>query len=165
RGSRLAAAAGGLPARAAAFPLDAAVVPAFLLLTARHLAAHDPPRVLAWRLLHDQALAGPVARLGPLLPRPAGDLDRDPVALALAALAVLVALTYLLGALGGARPRTRMALLALAMALLVALPTAAFVAMGAVTGRPYGQDGGVVQLPLAIDRILSGRSPYGADYS
>ena len=37
--------------------------------------------------------------------------------------------------------------------------------MGAVTGRPYGQDGGVVQLPLAIDHILSGRSPYGADYS
>ena len=37
--------------------------------------------------------------------------------------------------------------------------------MGAATGRPYGQDGGVVQLPLAIDRILAGQSPYGADYS
>jgi glycosyl transferase family 87 len=58
-----------------------------------------------------------------------------------------------------------MALLATAMFLLVAVPTAALIAMGAVTGRPYGQDGGVVQLPLAIDRILSGRSPYGADYS
>ena len=37
--------------------------------------------------------------------------------------------------------------------------------MGALTGRPYGQDGGVVQLPLAIDRILAGQTPYGADYS
>ncbi|HSB61196.1 MAG TPA: glycosyltransferase 87 family protein, partial [Vicinamibacteria bacterium] len=45
------------------------------------------------------------------------------------------------------------------------LPTAAFVAMGIATDRPYGQDGGVVQLPLALDRILGGESPYGADYS
>lgn len=37
--------------------------------------------------------------------------------------------------------------------------------MGAVTARPYGQDGGVVQLPLAIEKILAGTSPYGADYS
>ena len=37
--------------------------------------------------------------------------------------------------------------------------------MGAATDRPYGQDGGVVQLPLAIDKILAGESPYGADYS
>ncbi len=44
-------------------------------------------------------------------------------------------------------------------------PTAAFVAMGVATERPYGQDGGVVQLPLALDKILSGESPYGADYS
>ena len=33
------------------------------------------------------------------------------------------------------------------------------------TDRPYGQDGGVVQLPLAIEKLLSGESPYGADYS
>src|SRR4029453_3192322 len=32
-------------------------------------------------------------------------------------------------------------------------------------GRPYGHDGGVVQLPLALDRVLAGESPYGADYS
>ena len=44
-------------------------------------------------------------------------------------------------------------------------PSAAFTGMGAATGRPYGQDGGVVQLPLAIDRILAAESPYGADYS
>ena len=37
--------------------------------------------------------------------------------------------------------------------------------MGAATDRPYGQDGGVVQLPLALDSILAGQSPYGADYS
>jgi hypothetical protein len=48
---------------------------------------------------------------------------------------------------------------------LIAAPTIAFMAMGVASDRPYGQDGGVVQLPLAIDRILSGQSPYGADYS
>jgi hypothetical protein len=136
-----------------------------LLLTARHLAAHDPPRVLGWRLLHDEALAARAAALGPLLPRPSGEWDRDPIALALAALASALAIVYLVAVLARARPRARLAILAVAAALLVAVPTAAFVAMGALTGRPYGQDGGVVQLPLAIDRILSGRSPYGADYS
>jgi len=110
-------------------------------------------------------LAARAAALGPLLPRPSGALDRDPVALALAAAATLFAIAYLVLALTGARPRLRMAVLAMAGALLVAVPTAAFVAMGAATGRPYGQDGGVVQLPLAIDRIFAGQSPYGADYS
>ena len=37
--------------------------------------------------------------------------------------------------------------------------------LGAGTDRPYGQDGGVVQLPLALDVILAGESPYAADYS
>ena len=37
--------------------------------------------------------------------------------------------------------------------------------MGAALDRPYGQDGGVVQLPLALEKIVSGESPYGADYS
>jgi len=103
--------------------------------------------------------------LGPLLPHPSGDLDRDPIALALAAAAVFFAMVYLVLVLLGTRPRLRLAALALAAVVLVAVPTAAFIAMGAATGRPYGQDGGVVQLPLAIDRILGGQSPYGADYS
>lgn len=59
----------------------------------------------------------------------------------------------------------RAALIAIAGIVLVVLPTLSLVALGAATGRPYGQDGGVVQLPLALDRILAGRSPYGADYS
>jgi hypothetical protein len=59
----------------------------------------------------------------------------------------------------------RAGLIACASLLLVVGPTAALVAVGAATGRPYGQDGGVVQLPLAIDRILAGQSPYAADYS
>jgi glycosyl transferase family 87 len=121
--------------------------------------------VLGWRLLHDEPFAARAAWLGPLLPRPSGDLDRDPIALVLAAAAVGLAIVYLFAVLAGARPAARVTLLALAATLLVALPTAAFVAMGAVTGRPYGQDGGVVQLPLAIDHILAGRSPYGADYA
>ncbi len=52
-----------------------------------------------------------------------------------------------------------------AAGLLVVAPTLAFVTLGAVAQRPYGQDGGVVQLPLAIEKILRGESPYGADYS
>jgi hypothetical protein len=83
----------------------------------------------------------------------------------LAAGAAFFAIVYLALVLLGARPRRRLAALAMAAVVLVALPTAAFIAMGAATGRPYGQDGGVVQLPLAIDRILAGQSPYGADYS
>jgi len=39
------------------------------------------------------------------------------------------------------------------------------IALGIASGRPYGQDGGVVQLPLALDKVLAGQSPYGADYS
>ena len=61
---------------------------------------------------------------------------------------------------GARRRRSR-----LAATLLVVVPSAAFIGMGAAADRPYGQDGGVVQLPLAIDKILAGESPYGADYS
>jgi hypothetical protein len=141
------------------------VVPGLLLLVARDLASNDPPRVLAWRLSHDPRLAELAGWLSPLVPAPSGALDRDPVALLLAALATLLALAYALLAARGARPAARAALIAVSALVLVVLPTAAFVWMGAVTHRPYGQDGGVVQLPLAIDRILAGKSPYGADYS
>jgi len=147
------------------FGVDGAVVPGLLLLVARDLALHDPPRVLAWRLTHDPGLAAAAAWLGPLLPAPSGALDRDPVALLLAGLAVLLALGYAVLAAAGAGPSARAAVVALGATFLVLLPSAAFVGMGAATGRPYGQDGGVVQLPLAIDRILAGDSPYGADYS
>ncbi len=145
--------------------VDGAIVPGLLLLVARDLALYDPPRVLAWRLTHDPALAAAAAWLGPLLPAPSGALDRDPVALLLAGLATVLALGYALLAASGARPAARAAVIALAGALLVVLPSAAFIGMGAAADRPYGQDGGVVQLPLAIDKILAGESPYGADYS
>src|SRR5207344_166435 len=130
-------------------PLDAAVVPGLLLLVARDLMAHDPPRVLAWRLLHEPRLMSPPAWLAPFYPRPAADLDRDPIALLMAALATGLALAYLAVALAGARARVRFGLIGFGCTLLVVLPTLAFVAMGAATERPYGQDGGVVQLPLA----------------
>ncbi len=140
-------------------------MPGLLLLVARDLLLHDPPRVLAWRILHDERLAAVPGWLGALLPRPDPGLDRDPVALLLGGLAVLTAAVYAIVALRGARPAVRASLLAASAACLVVAPTIGFVAMGHVTGRPYGQDGGVVQLPLAIDKILSGESPYGADYS
>jgi hypothetical protein len=140
-------------------------VPGLLLLLARDLLLHDPPRVLAWRLLHDPRLAQIPGWLVPLLPRPTGDLDRDPIALLLGAMATSLALLYLSLAAFGARPRTRAVVIAVASASLVLAPTIAFVAMGLATDRPYGQDGGVVQLPLALDKILAGESPYGADYS
>jgi Glycosyltransferase family 87 len=151
------------PSSPAKLPIDAAVVPALLLLIARDLLLYDPPRVLGWRLLHDPRLAPPW--LAALLPRPPAGLDQDPVALLLAGLAGTLALAYLAAGLLGARPAVRAGLLGLAASSLVVLPTAALVAMGAATDRPYGQDGGVVQLPLALDRVLSGQSPYGADYS
>jgi len=136
-----------------------------LLLTARHLLAHDPPRILGWRFLHEEAFAARAAALGPLLPRPSAGLDRDPIALVLAAIAAGLAVVYLVATLARARVHVRFALMTVAALFVVALPSIGLIAMGAATGRPYGQDGGVVQLPLAIDRILSGRSPYGADYS
>jgi len=141
------------------------VVPGLLLLVARDLLLHDPPRVLAWRLLHDERLASLPGWLSLLAPRPSGDLDRDPIALLLGAAATLLALVYLALAALGAGARARGAVIVLASAALVVVPSAAFVALGFATDRPYGQDGGVVQLPLALDKILSGESPYGADYS
>jgi len=138
-------------------------VPGLLLLVARDLLLHDPPRVLAWRLLHQEAGRAPDF-LGPLLRLPPG-WDRDPIALVLGAAAAALALAYVVAVLRGARPAVRAALISAAGLVLVVLPTIGFMAMGAATGRPYGQDGGVVQLPLALDRILSGHTPYGADYS
>ncbi|HEY8233721.1 MAG TPA: glycosyltransferase 87 family protein [Vicinamibacteria bacterium] len=147
------------------FGLDGAVVPGLLLLVARDLARYDPTRILAWRLSHDERLQAATAWLGPILPAPSDALDRDPIALALAALGVLLALAYATLAAAGAGARARGAVIALAALALVVAPSAGFVAMGVATERPYGQDGGVVQLPLATSRILAGESPYGADYS
>ncbi len=146
-------------------PLDAAVVPGLLLLIARDLSLFDPVRVLAWRLFHDPRLESAAAWLGPLLPSPSGALDRDPVALLLAASATLLALAYAGLTIFGARAATRAGVITLAALLLVVLPSAALVGMGIATDRPYGQDGGIVQLPLALEVLLSGESPYAADYS
>ena len=146
-------------------PLDAAVVPGLLLLIARDLSLFDPVRVLAWRLFHDPRFEAAAAWLGPLLPSPSGALDRDPVALLLAGGATLLALAYAGLAVFGARAATRAGVIALAALFLVVLPSAAFIGMGAATDRPYGQDGGIVQLPLALDVLLAGESPYAADYS
>jgi hypothetical protein len=153
------------PIRSEGLSLDAAVVPALLLLIGRDLLMHDPPRVLAWRVLHDPQLAAAARCLESLPAWLSGGPDRDPLAGLLGRLALGLALAYLLAALAGARPRVRAALVAGGALCLVVLPTLGFVALGWVTGRPVGQDGGVVQLPLAMDRILSGDSPYGADYS
>jgi hypothetical protein len=145
--------------------IDLAVVPGLLLLVARDLALYDPPRVLAWRLTHDAQLAGLARWLGPLVPAASGVLDRDPIALLLSTFAVLAALAYGTLAAAGASVRARALTIGLASALLVVLPSVAFISLGAAAERPYGQDGGVVQLPLATHKILAGESPYGADYS
>ena len=152
----------GAPAGRERIPLDGFVVPALLLLIAREIHLHDPMRVLAWRALHED-ITWP-AWIAPLLPAPSGAVDRDPVALLLTSLAILVAIVYAAAA-PWMRLRWRATLLGAGTAVLVLLPTLGLVSMGFATGRPYGQDGGVVQLPLAMDRLLSGRSPYGADYS
>jgi hypothetical protein len=121
--------------------------------------------VLAWRLAHDERLAAASAWLGRCLPAPSGAWDRDPIALALAALATLLALGLRGDGRGRRRARGPRGRDRARRARLVVLPSAALVAMGVATERPYGQDGGVVQLPLALDRILAGQSPYAADYS
>jgi hypothetical protein len=150
------------PERPRAVPLDGYVVPVLLIAIARELILHDPMRVLAWRLLHGEVTAP--TWLAFLLPAPSGAVDRDPVASLLASLALLVAVAY--AALASRLSvRARASLLGVGAALVVLVPTVSLVAMGLSTGRPYGQDGGVVQLPLAMDRLLAGETPYGADYS
>ncbi len=128
-------------------------------------ALYDPPRELAWQLFHDLKDAPKPGWLAPFLPHPAAVLYDDPIALILAAGATGLAAAYALLALAGAGPRARATLIAAGATLLVGLPTVGFIALGFATGRPYGHDGGVVQLPLALDRVLAGLSPYGADYS
>ncbi len=148
-----------------ALGLDGIVVPALLLLVARDLLLHDPIRVLAWRLAHDPKLAHLPAWIAPLLPRLTPSVDRDPVALLLGAVASILGVAYLFAALLGASARFRAIVLGLAAVALVLLPSAGLIALGVATDRPYGQDGGVVQMPLALEKILAGGSPYGADYS
>jgi hypothetical protein len=135
-----------------------------LLLVARDLLLYDPPRVLAWRLAHDERLAG-VPRWAAALVSGGGAFDRDPLALLVGAACATAALGLLACAVVGAGARLRAAVLALGAACAVVVPTVALMAMGWAMDRPYGQDGGVVQLPLALDLLLQGRSPYGADYS
>ncbi len=150
------------PERPRAVPLDGYVVPVLLIAIARELFLHDPMRVLAWRLLHGEVTAP--SWLSFLLPAPSGAVDRDPIASLLGSLALLLAIVY--AALASRLSvRARAALLGAAAALVVVVPAVSLVAMGLSTGRPYGQDGGVVQLPLAMDRLLAGETPYGADYS
>ncbi len=156
------------PARepgARSLPLDGVLVPAALLLIARELLLFAPTRELAWQVAHDERVARRSFWLGLLRPLPAAAQDADPVALLLGALAVLLAGAYLLLAWRGAPARARAALLATAAIVLVALPTLALVELGVAMRLPYGHDGGVVQLPLALERTLAGQSPYGADYS
>jgi hypothetical protein len=135
-----------------------------LLLVARDLLLYDPPRVLAWRLLHEARLSDLPGWLA-LFVSGGGAFDRDPLALLLAAGCSLAALGLLFSAVIGARARVRAAWLGLGALCAVILPTLGLMAMGWAMDRPYGQDGGVVQLPLALDLLLDGRSPYGADYS
>ena len=123
-----------------------------------------PSRALAWRLLHDPELLAAPAWLRPWLPAGA-PFDRDPLALLLGGGATLLATLYLAACLAGAGARLRASLLVCAVFLVVVLPTALHVSVGVVTGRPFGQDGGVVQLPLALERLASGQSPHGGDYS
>jgi glycosyl transferase family 87 len=135
-----------------------------LLLVARDLLLYDPPRVLAWRLLHEARLSDLPAWLRTFVSG-GGAFDRDPLALLLAAGCSAAAVALLVCGLAGARARVRAIWLGLGALYAVIVPTVSLIAMGWAMDRPYGQDGGVVQLPLALDLLLQGRSPYGADYS
>jgi hypothetical protein len=152
------------PERRRSPPLDVVVAAPLLLLVARDLLLYDPPRVVAWRLLHEARLADLPSWLAALVSE-GGAFDRDPLALLLSAGCAAAALALVACALAGARARVRAAVLALGAACAVAVPTVSLMAMGWAMDRPYGQDGGVVQLPLALDLLVQGRSPYDADYS
>jgi len=143
---------------------DAIVVPGILLLIAADLLIRDPSRELAWRLLHELRVSTTPAWLEMLIPAHAS-FDRDPLGLLLAGVAVALSITYLGAAVAGSSVRLRAGIVGIAMVAMVLFPTCLYVSVGTVTGRPFGQDGGVVQLPLAMDRLLSGQSPYGADYT
>lgn len=144
--------------------VDAAVVPGSLMLLASDLLIRDPSHQLAWRLLHTlDPMPLPDWMFGALRSRAL--FDRDPLALLLAGVAVALAGAYLGASLLGASARIRAWMIAFGIAATVLLPTFLFVAESEESGRPFGQDGGVVQLPLAMDRLLAGQSPYGADYS
>ncbi len=138
-------------------------MPSLLLVIAGDALIQGPSRALAWRLLHDPELLAAPGWVRPWLPAGA-PFDRDPLALLLGGGATLLATLYLAAALSRAGVRLRAVLLALAVALVVLLPAALHVSVGVVTGRPFGQDGGVVQLPLALERLTSGKSPHGGDY-
>lgn len=139
-------------------------MPGLLLLVAADVLIRAPSHALAWRLLHDPELLAAPGWLASWLPAGA-PFDRDPLALLLAGGATGLAAAYLAACLARAGAGVRAALLGAAVALLVLLPSVLHMSVGFVTGRPFGQDGGVVQLPLALDRILAGETPYGADYS
>lgn len=134
------------------------------MLIAADVLIRTPSHALAWRLLHDGELLAAPAWLSPWLPAGA-PFDRDPLALLLAGAATGLAAVYVLASLARAGTRLRGGLVAVGAAVLVLLPSVLHMSVGVVTGRPFGQDGGVVQLPLALDRILAGQTPYGADYS
>jgi hypothetical protein len=134
------------------------------MLLAADLLIRDPTRELAWRALHGVRTATVPEWLSLMLPGRAS-FDRDPLALLLAGVAVALAIAYLGVSLAAVSLRWRVRILTVSVLALVVFPTLLFAAVGWITGRPFGQDGGVVQLPLAMDRLLAGQSPYGADYS
>ncbi len=144
--------------------LDAVVVPGLLLLVAADLLIRDPSHALSWRLLHGLGTTSAPRWLSWALPR-GPSFDRDPLALLVSGVSVLLAAVYLGVAIRGASARARTCVIFLGVTTIVLFPTFLYVSVGIVTGRPFGQDGGVVQLPLAMDLLRSGESPYGADYS
>ena len=97
--------------------------------------------------------------LGPLLPAPSGGLDRDPVALLLAALATLLALAYALLAAAGARPAARAVVIGLGAVLLVALPSAAFIGWARRRTGPTARTGASSSCRSRSTRSSPARAP------
>ncbi len=139
--------------------VDGAVVPLSLLAIGVGAVENG-----VFRLTWDQAVATswPKTLTGfaaALIPRSAAGLTADPIGLGFSALAAGLALVYLMvSALGGPR-RLRLALVALAALLVVALPTVLVVSISERTGI-RGQDSWLVQAQADADRLRSGVSPY-----
>ena len=136
-------------------------------LVARDLLVHDPPRVLAWRLLHDERWPRCPAWLAPLLPAPRGASTAIPSRSLLGALAAAAG-ARLRGAraLAGAVARCARRCSACGAPCWSWLPDASrFVAMGVAPGGRTARTAASCSSRSPSTGSSPGESPYGADYS
>ena len=139
---------------------DLALVPLLLFALAVEIAERG-----VFRTTWAQAVAADLpGRLGglaaALAPRAGPALTQDPLGLFFSATAGGFAIAWLTAAMAGAGRRVRLGVLAVAGALVVAVPLLVMVRVGDRTGLIRAQDPAVVQSAGDAKRLVAGRSPY-----